>query len=319
MPWSKAGAFLIARQPPLSIIDLGSFICALYAVVSQSIFVCAGLVKLALGFPFLAFPAALLFYTFADAMGFFIGKVFPRHFSGGSVSLAATLVRSFICAFYAVVTSLLNLLEANVFFIIVPEEYWLLAITVGLRTLIFLLLAIEFLFMLQHHWLTPTVRKVRRWSLIGLTGLLVLGIVPAGARFFQAYYDVRHQLSPYQGTINALQSAVSSTAETGTRTPALILNSYDHQTYDWLYPYLRRDFAFYMLDDYAPPGESMEARTVACLERIAAAQHDWWLFDNDPGVESPSEAVAADWLTVHGTLVDVRDIDGGRLYHFVIQ
>lgn len=265
-------------------------------------------------------PRNIVAFTGFTLMLFLLySKGYSPQWLGWVLVFVALLLPNLRGAFYAVVTSLLNLLEANVFFIIVPEEYWLLATTVGLRTLIFLLLTVEFLFMLQPHWLTPTVRKVRRWGLIGLAGLLVLGIVPAGVRFFQAYYDVRHQLSPYQGTINTLQSVVSSTAETGTRTPALILNSYDHQTYDWLYPYLRRHFAFYMLDDYAPPGESMEARTVAYLERIATAQRDWWLFDNDPGVESPSEAVAADWLTVHGTLVDVRDVDGGRLYHFVIQ
>ena len=265
-------------------------------------------------------PRNIVAFTGFTVMLFLLySKGYSPQWLGWVLIFVALLLPNLRGAFYAVVTSLLNLLEANVFFIIVPEEYWLLATTVGLRTLIFLLLTVEFLFMLQPHWLTPTVRKVRRWGLIGLAGLLVLGIVPAGVRFFQAYYDVRYQLSPYQGTINTLESVVSSTAETGTRTPALILNSYDHQTYDWLYPYLRRNFAFYMLDDYAPPGESMEARTVAFLERIAAAQRDWWLFDNDPDVESPSEAVAADWLTVHGTLVDVRDIDGGRLYHFVIQ
>ena len=74
-----------------------------------------------------------------------------------------------------------------------------------------------------------------------------------------------------------------------------------------------------MLDDYAPPGESVEARTIALLRRIAAAQRDWWLFDNDPTAESPSEAVAADWLAANGTLLDVRDINGGRLYHFAVK
>jgi hypothetical protein len=74
-----------------------------------------------------------------------------------------------------------------------------------------------------------------------------------------------------------------------------------------------------MLDDYAPPGESVEARTLSSLERIAAAQREWWIFDNDPSAESPSEVVAADWLAAHGTLLEIQDIDGGRLYHFMVE
>jgi hypothetical protein len=221
-------------------------------------------------------------------------------------------------AFYAVVTGLLNLVEANVFFTIVPDEHWLLMVTVGLRTLIFILLAAEFMLIVQPHWLTPALRRARRWGLVGLVSLLVVGSVPAGARFVRAYFDVRYQLSPYQATIETLRTTHIG-ADKSQPGPALILNSYDHRTYDWLYPYLRRDFTFYMLDDYAPPGESVEARTIAGLERIAAAHHDWWLFDSDPAAESPSEAIAADWLATHGTLLDVRDSDGGRLYHFLVE
>jgi hypothetical protein len=143
----------------------------------------------------------------------------------------------------------------------------------------------------------------------------------------QGYFEARYQLSPYRATIETLRAARQLPPDQAGRRSnvkrapeaALVLNSYDHQTYDWLYPYLRRDFTFYMLDDYAPPGESVETRTVARLNRIVAIQQDWWLFDSDPDSQSPSEAVAADWLVTHGTLLDVRDIDGGLLYHFSVE
>lgn len=241
-------------------------------------------------------------------------KGYSPQWLGWVLAFVALLLPNLRGAFYAVVTGLLNLLEANFFFTILPEEHWILIVTVGLRTLIFMLVAAEFLLIVQPHWLTPTVRDVRRWGLIGLTGLLLLGSVPAGMRFVRAYFDVRYQLSPYQATIDTLR-----TAHRASSPAAIILNSYDHQSYDWLYPYLRRDFDFYMLDDYAPPGESIEKRTLAHLERIAAAQSEWWLFDNDPSTESPSEVIAADWLAAHGILLDTQDIDGGRLYHFMVE
>lgn len=87
MPWSKAGAFLIARQPPLSATLVRSFICALLAPAREPIFACAVLVKLALRLPFSAFPAPLLFGIFASAMGFFIGIEFFHGFAVWLVSL----------------------------------------------------------------------------------------------------------------------------------------------------------------------------------------------------------------------------------------
>ena len=250
-------------------------------------------------------------------------KGYSPQWLGWALAFVAVLLPNLRGAFYAVVASLLNLVEANIFFTIVPDESWLLIATVGLRTLIFVLVAAEFMLILQPHWLTPDVVRLRRWGLVGLLVLLVAGSLPAGARFVQAYFEARYQLYPYRATIDTLRAVPpdlmqGESSGDGTPGAALILNSYDHRTYDWLYPYLRSNFAFYMLDDYAPPGETVEVRTLATLERIASAHHQWWLFDHDPAVESPSEAVAADWLAAHATLLDVRDIDGGRLYHFSI-
>lgn len=254
-------------------------------------------------------------------------KGYSPQWLGWVLAFVALLLPNLRGAFYALLTSALNLIEANLFFTIVPDERWLLVTSIGLRTLIFVLLAVEFAFILQPGWLTPTVRSIRRWGLIVLATLLLVGSVPAGVRFVQAYFDVRYQLSPYQASIETLRAARGSPlvpaldSRAGKRGPeaAIILNSYDHQTYDWLYPYLRKDYAFYMLDDYAPPGESVAERTMAYLARVATFQKDWWLFDNDPGSQSPSESAAADWLAAHGTLLEAHDIDGGRLYHFLVE
>jgi hypothetical protein len=246
-------------------------------------------------------------------------KGYSPQWLGWVLVMVALLLPNLRGAFYAVVTGLLNLAEANIFFIIVPDAHWLLFVTVGLRTLIFVMLAAEFMLIVQPGWLTPTIVRVRRWGLIGLTMLLAVGGLLAGVRFVRDYFEARYQLSPYQATIETLRAARNAAGETDNLEAALILNSYDHLTYDWLYAYLRGDFTFYMLDDYAPPGESVEARTAAYLERIATAHQEWWLFDSQPDVTSPSEAVTAEWLKVHSMLLDVRDVDGGRLYHFRVE
>ena len=136
-------------------------------------------------------------------------------------------------------------------------------------------------------------------------------MVTKTAVFFQPI-TVPYQLSPYRNTIDTLRHESLPGA-------ALILTSYDHHAYDWLYPYLRHQLSFSMLDDYAPPGESVAARTTVTLEQIARAHRDWWLFDSDPGRESPSEVVLSDWLGEGADLLGVRDLDGGRLYRYRLR
>jgi hypothetical protein len=239
-------------------------------------------------------------------------KGYSPQWLGWTLAFVALLLPNLRGAFYAVVVSLANLIEGNIYLTILPGEHWLLFVTVGLRTLIWIILGAEFMLVVQPGWLTWPIRLARRWVVIGLAAALVVGSVPAGARFVQAYFDARYRQSPYRATIKTLRAQ-------GQPDAALIFNSFDNPAYDWLYPYLRDNFAFYMLDDYAPPGESVEARTQALLESIAAQHRDWWLFDNNPAAELPSEAAAHRWLEAHATLVEARDSDSGRLYHFTIK
>jgi hypothetical protein len=239
-------------------------------------------------------------------------KGYSPQWLGWVLAFVAVLLPNLRGAFYALVTSVLNLVEANVFFIVVPDEQWLLIVTVGLRTLILVLLSAEFMLIARPDWLTPEIDRARRWALGGLAALILAGSLPAGIRFVNAYFDVRYQLSPYQSTIATLRSESRPGG-------VLLVNSYDNRTYDWLHPYLRDRLTFYMLDDYAPPGESVEARTTALLEQIARTRRDWWVFDNAPAARSPSGEVAARWLAANATLLSANDRDGGRLYHLAVR
>jgi hypothetical protein len=258
-------------------------------------------------------PRKLTAFTgFTIVLFMLYSKGYSPQWLGWTLVFVALLLPNLRGAFYAVVVSLANLIEGNIYFTILPDEHWLLFVTVGLRTLIWVILAAEFMLVVQPGWLTRPVRLAQRWAVIGLAAVLVVGSLPAGTRFVQAYFDARYRQSPYRATIKTLRAQSQPGA-------ALIFNSFDNTAYDWLYPYLRNNFAFYMLDDYAPPGQSVDARTQALLESIAAQRRDWWLFDNTPAAESPSEAAARRWLDDHATLVEARDSDGGRLYHFTIK
>jgi len=249
------------------------------------------------------------FAGFAVCLFMLYSKGYSPQWLGWMLVFIALLLPNLRGVFYAVVVSLANLIEANVFFIIVPDEHWLLVMTVGTRTLIFVMVGLECLFILFPSWFSARIQHVWRHLLIGLGIVLLISSAVAGMRFIRAYFDVRYQLSPYRATIDVLRAESQENM-------ALIIGSYDHRTYDWLYPFLHDRLTFYMLDDYAPPGDSVVARTQALMEQIAQHHREAWFFDSNPIDQSPSEQAMNEWLAAHAELKDARDIDGGRLHHF---
>jgi len=209
---------------------------------------------------------------------------------------------------YAVILSVGNIIEANFYFIIFPEERWLFAATVLIRTLLLVVLAVEFLLLIWPQMVTPRVEKVRAWGLTIFVAILLVGMIPAGLRLGQSYFDLRLQQSPYAATISRLQQEQV--------TGGLLLNS--HPTYDWFSPYLRHDYRLFMLDDYAPPGQSVEARTTALLDSIAAQTDALWIYDANASVTTPAEEALATWLGDRSP-AHIQDIDGGRLYLFILK
>jgi hypothetical protein len=211
---------------------------------------------------------------------------------------------------YAVILNIVNIIEANFFFIIFPSEHWLLAATVLIRTFLLIVSALEFLWLIWPHLMTPRRAKIRTWGVATFVALLVIGSIPAGLRLGQRYFEFRQQQSPYAATLSRLQGEQI--------TGALLLN--DHAVYDWFYPYLGRDkYELYMLDDYAmPDGPPVAARTMALLDRIAAQTDVLWVYDADASQTTPSEEALAAWLGDRPP-AHLQDIDGGRLYLFILS
>ncbi len=209
---------------------------------------------------------------------------------------------------YAIILSLGNIIEANFYFIMFPEERWLFAATVLIRTLLLVVLAVEFLWLIWPQTVTPRVEKIRAWGLALFVAVLLVGTIPAGLRLGQSYFDLRLRQSPYAATISRLQREQV--------TGGLLLNS--HAVYDWFYPYLRHDYRLFMLDDYAPPGQSVERRTTALLDNIAAQTDALWIYDADASVTTPAEETLATWLAGRPP-AHIQDIDGGRLYLFILK
>jgi hypothetical protein len=209
---------------------------------------------------------------------------------------------------YAAILSVANIVEANFFFIMFPEEHWLLAATVLIRTFLLIVLAIEFLLLVWPQAVNQRVARIRNWGLAVLVVLLLAGAIPAGWQLGRSYFEQRLRQGPYAATITRLQGEQVK--------GALLLNS--HPVYDWFFPYLRRDYRLFMLDDYAPPGQSVEARTIALLDSIAAETDVLWLYDADASVTTPAEETLTRWLA-NRLPAHIQDIDGGRLYLFILK
>ena len=249
----------------------------------------------------------LAFVGFTLCLFMLWSKGYSPQWLGWILFFIALLLPNIRGVTYAAILSIANITEANFFFIMFPSERWLFAATVLLRTFLLVALAIEFLWLIWPHAVTPRVGKIRAWGLATLVILLLIGVIPAGMQLTRAYFDLRHQQSPYTAILTRLQNEPVK--------GALLLNS--HHTYDWFYPYLRGDYTFFMLDDYAPPGESVEVHTTALLNTIAAQTDVLWIYDADASITTPAEESLTTWLG-DTPLAHIQDIDGGRLYLFIL-
>jgi hypothetical protein len=209
---------------------------------------------------------------------------------------------------YAVILSIVNIIEANIFFIMFPAEHWLLAAIVLIRSGLIVILAFEYGLIVWPDLETPTLVKIRRNALLVGLILLLLGVIPAANRLRVAYLETRLEQSPYRATVAWLREQPV--------TEAILLNN--HTTYDWFYPYLRHSHHFFMLDDYPKASTPVEAKTTRLLEAIAGQHQALWIYDSDPTQTTPAEAATTQWLA-NKQPAHQADIDGGRLYLYILD
>ncbi len=250
--------------------------------------------------------SSLAFVGFTLCLFMLWSKGYSPQWLGWILFFIALLLPNIRGVTYAVILSIANIIEANFFFIMFPEDHWLLAATVLMRTFLFAALAVEFLWLIRPP--SKPVQKARAWGLAVFVALLLAGIIPAGMALGRSYFDLRLRQSPYSATINRLQGEPV--------TGALLLNS--HPVYNWFYPYLRRDYTLFMLDDYAPASDSVERRTTTLLNSIAGQTDVLWIYDADAAGTTPAEEALTAWLNGRPP-AHIQDIDGGRLLLFILK
>ena len=144
---------------------------------------------------------------------------------------------------YALILSAANLVEYPIYFLVLPDQHWLLAGTVLLRTLVLVVVSAEYAAQV-YDW-RVTERGWRRVAGAVLILSVLLGIVGAVAGF-RAYAQSRYLASPHRPAMEMLAEQAA---------PGASIVADDQFIYEQLYPFLHRRFHLSLIEtfDYLPP------------------------------------------------------------------
>jgi hypothetical protein len=186
----------------------------------------------------------------------------------------------------AVTLTLLNVLESNVFLILLPDERWIMATTVLARTALLILLAIDFLGQIWPH--TETGRRLQtvavRLSAVAMAAVFVAMLVGA-PRAVQAYQERRLAEHPCRAAIAYLQ------AEAGGLTRTIAME--DADLWRDLYPWLHDHYTLTIVDGYNPDSRPFEEVKTEKLAKLSQAGEFWWVERSQNGDEPFAWATAA--------------------------
>lgn len=172
--------------------------------------------------------------------------------------------------FVALALSLLNLVESYIFLILLPNEQWIMAGTVILRTFLLVLLLVEFL---GQVWPTSTqTRTATRlvawltWGAVLMTALFVLIGAP---RMAQAYGERRLAEHPCRAAIFFLQEQAGG--------PNDILATTQPDLWRDLFPWLADDYQIRVIDGYNPQDRPFDQVEAERLAAFTGDQEFWWV------------------------------------------
>lgn len=194
---------------------------------------------------------------------------------------------------YIILLDIINFLEATVFFIILPDQHWLLVVTVVFRTLLVIALGVEYGLILLDGRRTRVITLQRRSSaglLIGVSVALLALLYPLA----QAYRSSRYAAEEYRPVMDVVR------AQSTPRRAGLILT--DQALYQRFYPFLRGQVDIYL----SPEGEQLSA--------LATTREELWVFGEDA-----QTAELHAWLEAHSGGTEVYEFDRGDLYRYHVR
>jgi hypothetical protein len=194
---------------------------------------------------------------------------------------------------YTILLTAINFLEGTAYFIIFPEEHWLLVGTVLSRSVLILALTLEYgliFFSLDSPW----VERIKQRVFWALVALLLLAGCAAVYPLSKAYVENRYAQEEYQPVMEFLRTE----AEKGTT--CLVLT--DHSLYPRFYPWLRKHVDLYLVEDEKQ------------IAGAATLCNELWLFRRG---EIPS--AVREWLEEHARLMGDHGFDQGQLFRYAVR
>ena len=252
-------------------------------------------------------PRTLIAFTATSViLLFFYSKGWSPQFLVWILAFLALLLPTLRGILFAILLSLVNVVESHLFLIVLKDEHWLLVGTVTIRTLLLLLLMVEFMAQI---WPTATdesgIRRVQRVAAWATWGVMLAALVGAGLaapRVANAYWHQQLAAHPCQEAIAYLEQ------EALWPQPLIVTQ----QTEVWrdLYPWLRGDYEFSVIDGYVTSYKFADE----ALRRVNAinGREFWWIsneklpysdqspaethdrYFNQPGVFRLEERIAGD-------------------------
>jgi hypothetical protein len=209
---------------------------------------------------------------------------------------AVLLIPGWRAIAYALLLSLLSLAEFPGYFLLLPDQHWLLAGAVLLRTLIVIVLSLEYAAQV-YDWRVSE-RGWRRLA-AGITALILgLGLV-GGVAGFRAYAQSRYEASAHRPAMEMLKAQA---------VPGASVIVAEQRTYEEVYPFLHDRFRVRLVEtyDYLPPWQE---RLAAVAE---AAEGQLWLY-------APANSPLQAWLETRYAPILSYEFDGWLLSGWQMQ
>lgn len=191
---------------------------------------------------------------------------------------------------YSLLLSAINLVEYPIYFLVLPQAHWLLASTVLLRTLILVVVSVEYAAQV-YNWRISE----RGWRRVAAGVVaLVATLAIVGAVFgFQAYTQSRYEASPHKEAIDSLAEQAESGAS---------LVTGELFVYEQLYPFLHRRFRVSLVEthSYLPPWEPRLAETAT------QSGGQLWIY-------APADSPLHAWPAERYSLITSHGFDGWQL------
>jgi hypothetical protein len=193
----------------------------------------------------------------------------------------------------------IDFLEGTAYFIIFPDESWLLVGTVLSRLILILALAIEY-GLIFFSFDSPRIDRIKRRVFGTLVALLLLAGCGAIYPLSTTYVENRYAQEEYRPMIELLRTEGEWSMKNGEGTTCLVLT--DKSLYPRLYPWLRKYVGLYLVEDEK---QIAEAATMC---------NELWLF---PRGEVPS--AVKEWLEEHARFVSDHNFTQGQLLRYAVR